>query len=89
MHDIQDIETRETGVLSFLPFFDYGSFTLQTASAHTTIDFDNAPDPEGIKHFIYHLAVKPNRIRPVAPHEHTDDKARQTADETATVARRQ
>lgn len=87
--DIQDIETTETGVLSFLPFFDYGNFTLETASAHTIITFNEAPDPEGIKHFIYHLSVKPNRIRPVASSNIADDKARQSAEEAAAVTRRQ
>lgn len=86
--DIQDIETKETGVLSFIPMFDYGMFTVETASAHTIINFTEAPDPEGIKHFIYHLNVKPNRIGTVGLSS-TDDKARQTEDEAHTVARRQ
>lgn len=85
--DIQDIETRETGILSFLPIFDYGTFTVETASAHTIIKFTEAPDPEGIKHFIYHLSVKPNRMRPVGL-SNADDKARQT-DQDIAVARKQ
>ena len=59
--DIQDIATRETGILSFIKIFDYGDFTLETAATHTTIRFYNAPNPEGIKHFIYHLNIKPNQ----------------------------
>jgi hypothetical protein len=85
--DIQDIETRETGILSFFPFLDYGDFIVETASAHTIVKFTEAPDPEGIKHFIYHLSVKPNRIRPVSLST-ADDKARQT-DEATTIARKQ
>lgn len=85
--DIQDIETREKGVLSFLPFMDYGTMTIETASAHTIVKFTEAPDPEGIKHFIYHLNVKPNRIRPVGLST-ADDKARQT-DQDIAVSRKQ
>jgi hypothetical protein len=88
LSEIQDIETKETGVLSFLPIFDYGTFILETAAAHTIIKFNDAPDPEGIKHFIYHLLRKPNRIR-TASSALSDDKARQTVDEAAAVARRQ
>lgn len=87
--DIQDIETTESGILSFLPIFDYGNFTLETASAHTIIKFNEAPDPEGIKHFIYHLSVKPNRMRPVSSSHVADDKARQSVEEAAAVTRRQ
>lgn len=87
--DIQDIETTEAGILSFLPIFDYGNFTLETASAHTIINFTEAPDPEGIKHFIYHLDIKPNRIRSVASQTEADDKARQSVEEASAVTRRQ
>ncbi len=89
LSDIQDIETTESGILSFLPIFDYGNFTLETASAHTIINFNEAPDPEGIKHFIYHLSVKPNRMRPVSSSHIADDKARQSIEEAAAVTRRQ
>jgi len=60
--DIQDISTQEAGILSFIPFFDFGIFKLETASTRTTITFLDAPDPEGIKHFIYHLMTKPHTI---------------------------
>jgi hypothetical protein len=55
LHDIQDIQTSEKGIISYIPLFDYGSFTLETASAKTTITFDLAPDPEGIRQYIYHI----------------------------------
>ncbi|MFC1747756.1 hypothetical protein ACFL2V_03020 [Pseudomonadota bacterium] len=60
--DIQDIGTKETGLISALKIFDFGSFVLETASKGTAVTFNGAPDPEGIKHFIYHLNIKPNRI---------------------------
>ena len=60
--DIQDIATKETGLFSYFKIFDFGMFKLETASKSTAILFNGAPDPEGIKHFIYHLDVKPNRI---------------------------
>ena len=56
--DIQDIHTKEKGLLAAVKIFDYGLFKLQTASHITAITFDNAPDPEGIRHYIYH--IKPN-----------------------------
>ena len=86
--DIQDIGTQEAGILSFLPIFDYGLFKLETASTKTTISFTNAPDPEGIKHFIYHLNVKPHRIG-AAGLSTIDDKARYSVDEEARITRRQ
>lgn len=55
LDDIQDIKTSEKGVLSSLWFFDYGDFILQTASSKITIVFDQAPDPEGIRRYIYHV----------------------------------
>jgi len=52
LYDIQDIHTQEKGLLSALPIFDYGLIRLETASSKTTITFDQAPDPEGIKAFM-------------------------------------
>lgn len=86
--DIQDIETKEKGIFAFFSFLDFGDFTLETASTHTTIHFPSAPDPEGIKHFIYHLNLKPNRIRSDGLNT-VDDKTRETSEHAAAVARRQ
>ncbi|MCC7196734.1 PH domain-containing protein [Candidatus Peregrinibacteria bacterium] len=87
LSDIQDIGTQEAGLLAVLPFFDFGVFTVETASTQTTIIFKDAPDPEGIKHFVYHLNVKPSRIgASVTP---VDDTARYVHDEEAAVSRRQ
>lgn len=55
--DIQDITTQEKGVLAYFKFFDYGTFSVDTASSSTIIVFPDAPDPEGIRRDIYH--VKP------------------------------
>lgn len=86
--DIQDVETREKGFISLLSFLDYGDFTVETASTRTTIHFPNAPDPEGIKHFIYHMNLKPNRIRGDGLTT-VDDKTRETSEHAAAIARRQ
>lgn len=55
IEDIQDIRTKEKGIFSYLKAFDYGDFRLDTASSNVVIQFDNAPDPEGIRHFIYNV----------------------------------
>jgi len=55
LDDIQDIHTHENGFLASLNFFDYGSLKIDTSSSHITIFFDNAPDPEGIRAYIYHI----------------------------------
>lgn len=54
-HEIQEITTREKGVLAYFKAFDYGSIAIETASAHVVIEFPNAPDPEGIRRYIYHI----------------------------------
>lgn len=87
LSDIQDVGTEENGLLAFLSFLDFGIFTVETASTKTTIIFKDAPDPEGIKHFVYHLNIKPSRIgASVTP---VDDTARYVHDEEAAVSRRQ
>ena len=53
LDDIQDIATKEKGIFSYFWIFDYGSVRVETASSHTIIEFINAPDPEGIRYFIY------------------------------------
>lgn len=50
--DIQDIETREKGILSKLKIFDYGLLEIETASTKTCITFQDCPNPEGLKHFM-------------------------------------
>lgn len=52
LFDIQDIQTRETGILSKLRIFDYGLVEVETASSKTCIIFIDCPDPEGTKNFI-------------------------------------
>lgn len=58
LNDIQDISTKEKGVLSVFWMLDYGLFRLQTASHTSIIEFFNAPDPEGIRQFVY--SIRPN-----------------------------
>lgn len=55
IEDIQDIQTQEKGILSYFRIFDYGIIRMDTASSYTTIEFKNAPDPEGIRRFIYNV----------------------------------
>ena len=50
--DIQDIETKEHGILSQLKIFDYGYFEIETAASKVCIRFNDCPDPETVKHFI-------------------------------------
>lgn len=52
LHDIQDISSKEKGILSKLYLFDYGQIRLETAASQATIIFTEAPDPEGIKDFL-------------------------------------
>ena len=53
LHDIQDIHIVEKGLLSFIPFLDYGSLTIATAASEVSVRFDYAPDPDEIKRFIF------------------------------------
>lgn len=56
--DIQDIESREKGILSKLRMFDYGFIEIETAASKTCIFFRDCPDPDGVKHFILQQAEK-------------------------------
>ncbi len=58
LDDIQNIETQEMGFISKFYIFDFGTFILETASTRTTVHFNEAPDPEGIKFFLYNLAKR-------------------------------
>lgn len=50
--DIQDIISVENGMLSFLPFFQYGKLIVKT-SAHTdNVVFPQAPRPNILKKFV-------------------------------------
>jgi len=55
LDDIQDILTAEKGILAYFPMLDYGSIKIDTASSHVTLEFIDAPNPEGIRRFIYHV----------------------------------
>lgn len=53
--EIEEIKTQEKGIFSYFKAFDYGIIRIETAAAHVNIDFHDAPDPEGIRKFIYHI----------------------------------
>ncbi len=72
-HEIQDIETTGPGILAIFPFLNYGKFILETAATTTAIIFKNATDPEGIKHFIYHLQQKHSIIMEAPLESPTND----------------
>lgn len=52
---IQDIHIVEKGILSFLPFLDYGTLTIATAASEVSVCFQKAPNPDEIKRFIFSL----------------------------------
>jgi len=54
LDDIQDITTKENGILSYFWIFDYGLITIETPASDVTIVFEDAPDPEGIRQLIFH-----------------------------------
>ena len=53
LKDIQDIRIAEKGVLSFIPFLNYGSLSILTAAAKVSVYFTQAPAPDRIKRFIF------------------------------------
>ena len=55
LDDIEDIQTQEKGFISKFRIFDYGRFKLETAASSVCIDFIEAPNPEGIRKFVYHI----------------------------------
>ncbi|MCK9186022.1 PH domain-containing protein [Candidatus Gracilibacteria bacterium] len=55
LSDIEEIQTQEKGFISKFWIFDYGRFRLETAASSVSIDYNEAPDPEGIRKFIYHI----------------------------------
>ena len=59
LNEIEDIQTEEKGVLSYFWVLDYGTLRLDTASSYLAMEFLNAPDPEGIRKFVYHVRNQP------------------------------
>lgn len=57
LKDVQDIISTENGVFAVLPFFDYGTIEIKTASLATTIMFEESPNPNGIKKFIQSVLI--------------------------------
>lgn len=55
IEDIQEIKTKEHGLLAYFWFFDYGDFIIETSSSTISIIFPNAPSPENIRQFLFHI----------------------------------
>ncbi|MBP7898780.1 hypothetical protein KAZ92_02430 [Candidatus Gracilibacteria bacterium] len=53
IHDIQDIHIVDKGILSAIPFLNYGTLTIATAASEISVRFTSAPDPDQIKRFIF------------------------------------
>lgn len=49
LHDIQDIETTDKGLLSKLSLLDYGTLQIETAATTTTIIFTDCKYPHEVK----------------------------------------
>lgn len=62
IRDVQDIKTHSKGLLSSLPFFNFGEIEIETASYSETINFPEASDPEGIKSSIHMIRRNCDRI---------------------------
>lgn len=54
LKDINDVITFEKGFLSSFKMFDYGIVRVDTPASSVTITFVDAPNPEGIRQFIFH-----------------------------------
>jgi hypothetical protein len=62
LNDIEEIKIIESGILSSIPFLDFGTIILETASRDVSITFTDSPNPDRIRDLIYHLSIKPNKI---------------------------
>lgn len=51
--DIQDIETKEKGLLSKISIFNYGLLEISTAATQGCIAFKDCVDPSDVEHFIF------------------------------------
>jgi hypothetical protein len=57
LKDIQDITSMENGLFAIIPALDFGTLLIKTSSNDTTIQFHEAPNPNGIKGFIQDLII--------------------------------
>jgi hypothetical protein len=55
LEDVQDIFSKERGIISAIPCFNYGELRIQTASHIVAVVFEEAPNADGIKDFIYNV----------------------------------
>ncbi len=74
LSDVQNVKTVESGILSFIPFLNYGTVSIETSSSTTAIIFTESSNPDRIKYFIYHLDVKPNTINHVLDLSQSNDQ---------------
>ena len=51
--EIQDVETKEKGILANFSFFDYGLLKIETSASKVTITFQDCPDPINVKNFLF------------------------------------
>lgn len=58
LKDVQDITSIERGVFAILPVLDYGRIEIKTSSNKTTIIFEEAPNPNGIKKFLQSIITQ-------------------------------
>lgn len=85
--DIQDIKTVDSGILSSIPLFNYGTLTIETSSSKISIVFTEAPNPDEIKDLLYHLTLKPNKIGVADNLSSANDSARTRQYEEASTTR--
>lgn len=56
LRDLQDVSVKGRGILSFIPFLDYGTISMETSASTPSVIFKDAPSPDKIKAFIYEIA---------------------------------
>ncbi len=52
LRDIQNILTKELGILRRFAFFRYGRLEIESAASRTSIIVDQCSDPNGVKHIM-------------------------------------
>lgn len=91
IRDIQDVRTNVKGLLSLIPFFDFGEIEIQTASYTETIKFEEAPDPDEIKTLIHSVRQnhfnQPSAPQPNRAHAGLDTYDIMAGDDTRTPVR--
>lgn len=63
LDDIQDIASKENGLLSNFALLNFGSFQIETDSKRMMLLFTEAPNPEEIKYFVTKMCEKYNETK--------------------------